>query len=226
MPAASSPRLLSIQVGAPTTHLRPGSSDPLDRPWRTGFFKAQVDGPLWLGRQNLFGDGQANRKVHGGPDKAVLAYAGAHYRLWRAELGMPELPHGAFAENFTVSDLDESSVCIGDVYAIGDARVQVSQPRQPCSNITRRWRIADFTQRVADTGRTGWYLRVMHEASIQAGQRIELLERPRPDWSVARATRAMVRRALDPAEAAALAALPELSVAWRTTLIRRLRSLA
>ena len=74
------PHLVSIQVGLPADHTTGA------RPWRTAFFKWPVEGPVWLGRTNLAGDGQANRKVHGGPDKAVLAYAGAHYPLWRAEL--------------------------------------------------------------------------------------------------------------------------------------------
>jgi MOSC domain-containing protein YiiM len=205
--------LLSIQVGLPTTHhAQPG------RPWRTGFYKWPVDGPVWLGRTNLAGDGQGNRKVHGGPDKAVLMYAGAHYPLWRAELNRPDLPHGAFAENFTVSELDEETVCLGDIFVLGEARVQVSQPRQPCSNITRRWGIDGLTQRVEATGRSGWYLRVLTEGLVEAGLELKLAERPNPDWSVARATLAMRQRASDPDEAAALAAVPALSVAWRDAL--------
>ena len=119
---------MSIQVGLPAVHGEPGADDPLDQPWRTGFFKAPVAGPVWLGRLNLVGDGQANRRVHGGPDKAVLAYAASHYPMWRTELNLPDLPYGAFAENFTVDGQDEAAVCLGDVYAIGTARVQVSQP--------------------------------------------------------------------------------------------------
>src|SRR6202011_3972690 len=128
-------RLVSIQVGLPAVHGQPGAADPLDQPWRTGFFKTPLAGPVWLGRLNLVGDGQANLRVHGGADKAVLGYAASHYPLWRTELNMPDLPYGAFAENFTITLLDESRVCLGDVYVIGQARVQVSQPRQPCVNI-------------------------------------------------------------------------------------------
>jgi MOSC domain-containing protein YiiM len=203
------PVLMSIQVGLPRTH-----ADG----WRTAFFKDVVAGGVWLGPTNLAGDGQGNRKVHGGRDKAVLAYAAAHYPLWRAELERPDLPFGAFAENFTISGLDEGNVCIGDVYAIGEARLQVSQPRQPCSNISRRWRIDGLTQCVEQTGRSGWYLRVLAEAFVEARMTVELLERPRPAWPVERATHAMQRRKSNPAEAAALAALPELSVDWRRTL--------
>jgi MOSC domain-containing protein YiiM len=198
-----------------------------DQRWRTGFFKSPVAGPVWLGRTNLFGDGQANRKVHGGPDKAVLAYAADHYELWRRELAMPELPFGAFAENLTILGLDEDSVCLGDVYAIGDARLEVTQPRAPCSNITRRWRLPGLTERVAETGRTGWYLRVLSEALLEAGQPVVLASRPNAGWSIRRCTAVMAERTSVPREAAALAALPALSDAWRLALTRRIpRSVA
>jgi MOSC domain-containing protein YiiM len=211
-------RLVSIQVGLPAVHGQPGADDPLDQPWRTGFFKTPVAGPVWLGRTNLVGDGQANLRVHGGADKAVLGYAASHYPLWRSELNLPDLPYGAFAENFTIAGQDEAHVCLGDVYAIGAVRVQVSQPRQPCSNITHRWKLPGLTERVAETGRHGWYLRVLEEGEVVAGEPVELLERPSPDWSIARATQAMRQRTTNRAEAAALIEVPSLSDAWRKTL--------
>lgn len=213
-------RLVSIQVGLPAVHGVADAVDPFDKPWRTGFFKAPVAGPVCLGRTNLVGDGQANRRVHGGADKAVLAYAASHYPLWRTELDLPDLPYGAFAENFTIAGQDEAHVCLGDVYAIGSARLEVSQPRQPCSNITHRWRVPGLTERVAATGRHGWYLRVLAEGEVVAGEPVVLLERPSPEWTIERATRAMQRRAVDRAEAAALVEVPALSAAWRKTLSR------
>ena len=211
--------LVSIQVGKPSLHGELDAIDPLDRPWRTAFWKSPVAGPVRLGRTNLDGDGQANLKVHGGPDKAVLSYAAHHYPAWRSELGMPDLPYGAFAENFTIAGLDEELVCVGDVFQVGDSvRVQVSQPRQPCSNISHRWRLPELTARVEETGRTGWYVRVLAEGAVEAGLPVELLERPAPAWSIARATRAMRSRRHRPDEAAALAALPFLSTAWQNTL--------
>src|SRR5579859_4039355 len=184
------PRVVSIQVGLPTVHGQPGADDPLDQPWRTGFFKAPVAGPVWLGRVNLAGDGQANLRIHGGPDKAVLGYAASHYPHWRTELELPDLPYGAFAENFTIAGLDESSVCLGDVYAIGAARVEVSQPRSPCVNISHRWQLPDLTRRVEETGRHGWYMRVLEEGEVVAGEALERLARPAPEWSITRVMRA------------------------------------
>jgi MOSC domain-containing protein YiiM len=218
MSASPYARITSIQVGLPTVHGEPGANDPLDQPWRTGFYKYPVDGPIWLGRTNLEGDGQANTKVHGGPDKAVLGYAANHYPAWRSELNLPDLPYGAFAENFTLALLDERNVCLGDIYAIGDARVEVSQPRQPCSNISHRWKIRDLTRRVEATGRHGWYMRVLTEGEVVAGAPVVLLERPSPEWTVARATSAMRGRSTDRAEADRLLEIPSLSSAWRDTL--------
>src|SRR5690348_818107 len=118
-------RLVSIQVGLPAIHGEPGATSARDRPWRTGYYKRPIDGPVWLGPTNLAGDGQANLKVHGGPDKAVLGYAASHYAAWRSELNLPDLPFGAFAENFTITELDEQQVCLGDIFEVGQARVEV-----------------------------------------------------------------------------------------------------
>lgn len=219
----ATPRLVSIQVGLPAVRGTPGAADRLDQPWRTGFYKRPVAGPVHLGSTNLVGDGQTNLNVHGGPDKAVLAYASSHYPLWRQELNVAELPYGAFAENFTVSFLNEGNVCLGDVYAVGAARVEVSQPRQPCGNITRRWKRPGLTQRVRATGRHGWYLRVLEEGDVEAGAPMRLVARPCPEWTIARAFAVMSHRRSRLDEAASLARVPALSEAWREQLRDRLR---
>ena len=148
-------RIIAVLVGMPRTYGTEGAADPLERPWTTALYKEPVAGPVRLGRENLSGDQPAQRSVHGGPEMAVLAYAAAHYPRWRDELGLPDLPYGAFGENLLVDGFDESSVCIGDVFAVGDARIQVSQPRGPCWKLERRWRIPDLIARVRDTGRGG-----------------------------------------------------------------------
>jgi MOSC domain-containing protein YiiM len=221
MTSAPVPRLISVQVGLPAVHGQVEAEDGRARPWRSGYWKSPVAGPVWLGRTNLAGDGQANRKVHGGPDKAVLAYAACHYPDWRRELEASDLPFGAFAENFTVTFQHEGNVCLGDVYTVGGARLEVSQPRQPCQNITRRWQRPGLMERVRETGRHGWYLRVLEEGSVEAGQPLELLERPCPDWTVARATSIMSQRAHDRHAAASLAEVPALADSWREMLGQR-----
>ena len=216
-PAAAT--LVSIQVGQPRW-LDAGEGAAGERPVLTAFVKEPVAGPVRVGSTGLDGDRQANERNHGGPEMALLAYAAAHYSRWREELGRPDLPPGGFAENLTIDGLDEGSVCIGDTYAIGDVRVQVSQPRQPCFKISRRWNLPDLTKRVEATGRSGWYLRVLAEGEIEAGAPVDLLDRPYPEWTIAR-TQAVRRRARqEPAAAAALAACPLLSPTWRQALTR------
>lgn len=217
----SKPRLLSIQVSLPRRVEADVAPDPGGNAWTTGFFKTPVAGHVWLAHENLAGDGQGDTKNHGGPDKAVLAYAATHYAAWRAELARPDLPYGAFAENFTIEGLDEERVCIGDLFEVGEALVQVSQPRQPCWKISARWHLPDLTARVEASGRTGWYLRVLREGNVAANDAVSLLERPHAEWTVARATRTMRRQ--EPGGTAELAALPELAAVWHQVLERRLR---
>lgn len=206
--------LKSIQVGTPKDYGRHNASDPHDLPWTTGFFKLPVSGPVFARTPNLDGDRQADLKHHGGVDKAVLAYSADHYPKWREELGMPEMPHGAFGENLTIGGLSEESVCIGDRYRIGDATFEVSQPRQPCWKLARRWRMHKLTGIVVANGRTGWYFRVLQEGLIEAGMSVSLIERPNPEWTAARANQTLHQRRNDLALTLELAAVPRLSNAW------------
>ena len=119
-------KLISIQIGKPQTIQPSGSAEWWDKEWTTAFIKTSISEPVWLGYEGLSGDGQADARVHGGVDRAVCVYPGEHYSHWRESLQLPQLPFGAFGENFTTTGLLESEVCIGDIYSIGDALVQVS----------------------------------------------------------------------------------------------------
>lgn len=210
--------LVSLQLGQPKTY---GSGSDA---WTSAIAKHPVCGPVWLHAENLAGDAQADRKNHGGVHKAVLAYAAAHYPLWARELGR-ELSRGGFGENFTVQGADETTVCIGDVWEVGGALLQVSQPREPCRNPPRYWHLDDLDQRMRDTGRTGWYFRVLQEGEVAAGQTIVLRERSCPAWTVARANDVLYRRVPDLAAArAALAACPHLSPRWRARFTTPVKS--
>jgi len=217
----TAPALVSIQVGQPTTYGREDAIDPHDRLWTSAFFKSSIPGPVLVSRASIVGDTQADRENHGGIDKAVLAYAASHYDLWRHELINVPWSHGGFGENLTIAGLTEENVCIGDVWSLGEAVFQVSQPRQPCWKLARRWRITELTATVVVNGRTGWYLRVLREGMIDAGQALTLVQRPQPDWSVARANEVMHHRKADRELARELSSLPELSPAWQTSLRKR-----
>ena len=213
-------RLLSIQVGLPRELGDPASSDPMDKPWVSGFFKETVSGPVAASRLNLEGDGQADLRVHGGLDKAINVYPEEHRHYWESELELT-MPPGAFGENFTVAGVAEGDVCIGDVFRIDGITVEISQPRQPCWKLARRWRIKELAVLVERSGRTGWYFRVKEEGTVAAPAGMELIERPHPEWTVALANEIMHRRKSDADSARRLANCPALSESWKTSLQRR-----
>lgn len=221
MKAALNATVISLQVGLPRTVGSNESHDPLDQAWTTGFFKDPTSRLVWLGQTNLEGDGQADLENHGGPDKAVNVYPIEHYPYWAQALPLLKLPLGAFGENFTTEGLVENELCIGDVFEVGESLVQVSQPRQPCWKLARRWRVKDLALRVQETGRTGWYFRVLREGHVQTGNRLVLLERHHPNWTVSTANEVMHHRVDDQQAARKLADCLHLSPRWREKLRRR-----
>ena len=213
--------LQSVQVGTPRRYGTAGAKDPMARPWETSFFRAPSAQRRWLYTTHLEGNEQADKENHGRPDQAVLLYAAAHYRAWRAELGRPDIGPGGFGENFTVDGLSESTTCIGDVYAVGEALIRVTGPRYPCSKIERRWGIAGLTARVAETGRTGWFCGVVREGLVEPGLPVTLVERPYPEWTVALVNDFGHFRNRDVETARALAACPLLNEWWQRLVVRR-----
>jgi len=175
----------------------------------------------WLYTTHLEGNVQADTRHHGQLTQAVLLYAATHYPLWQEELGRPEIGPGGFGENFTVSGLSEETACIGDIYALGEARIQVTGPRYPCWKIERRWQIEGLTARVAETGRTGWYCRVLQEGMIEPDMPITLIERPYPQWAIALVNDFGHSRNKDVEMAKALAACPLLVEMWQRLVVRR-----
>lgn len=215
-------KLLSLQLGRPSesvSHL----SDGKEADWVSSIWRTPVLNRVHLGRTDLEGNAQADLKNHGGPDKAVCCYSVEHYPGWRSLLNLTEEEFGcgAFGENFTVTDLTEDAVCLGDIYTLGTATVQVSQPRMPCWKVGRRWERPDLPGEMTKTGRTGFYLRVLTEGEVGAGETLTLRERPLPEWTVARLNTALY---LDKNNAEAdqyLSRLPLLAEAWRRTFRRR-----
>jgi MOSC domain-containing protein YiiM len=189
--------------------------------WTSAFVKAAVDGPVRVGPLGLAGDEHADTTNHGGPERAVLMYAEEHYAEWRDELSLDELPYGAFAENLTVHGLTEADVCIGDSLRVGGVVLQVACPRAPCWKIGKRWDVEDLTQRVSLTTRIGWLLRVLEEGEVQAGDPVEVVERPFPELTVARAYGVFSRREGGAAAAAELAGCQLLTPTWREALTKR-----
>lgn len=208
-------RIVSVRAGRVQRHDRPDWDKAHSRTWDTAYWKDEIAGPVKIGTLGLAGDKQADTRVHGGAEMAVLMYAASNYTFWRTLPGLEAMGPGGFGENLTVSGLDEATVCIGDVYEIGGARLQVSSPRGPCAAISRRWNAEWLLPRVRTERRTGWYLRVLDEGEVTAGDDVRLASRPHPGWTIDRllALRfVMPRSADDLAEAAALEAL---ATEWR-----------
>jgi MOSC domain-containing protein YiiM len=217
-------QLLSIQVGLPQAYTNAEATGSEPATWTTAFLKQPVTGPVRVSRTNIEGD-RAGAKTHGGADKVVCVYAWEHYAYWRRELNLPELVYGAFAENFTVQGQLEDQACIGDTMRAGEVELQLSQPRPPCWRLSRWWQRKEFAARMEETGLTGWYCRVIKEGHVEAGAKIELLERPHPEWTVSLANHLLYGNsgALD--QMWALAACEPLAESWRELLSARVRKL-
>lgn len=171
-------KLISINVGLPRNVTWQG------RMVTTGIFKEPVAGRVRLRRLNLDGDRQADLRVHGGEHKAVYAYPSEHYAWWQRELGREAFTYGWFGENFTLNGLLEDEVCIGDVFRVGSAQVQVSQPRSPCFKLDLRMGKDGFVARFGASLRVGFYLRVLEEGEVGAGDPITRLARDPDAMSV------------------------------------------
>lgn len=195
----------------------------MDKPWESGIFKDEYDEKIWLGKTGFAGDEVGDKKNHGGPEKAVFAYPIKHYKYWKEELEVESIDIGGMGENFAVLEMDEFTVCIGDTYKIGDAVIQVSQPRQPCWKPARRFGVIDLALRIQNSGRTGWYFRVLQEGDVISGIDLELIERPYPQWSIAACNEVMHMYKDDLRLADDLASCDLLATNWKRTLNKRLR---
>ena len=211
-------KIISISVGRPRLVVRNGE------PVSTGIFKEPIDGRVMMRTLNLDGDRQADLTVHGGPLKAVYVYPSEHYPFWKQELPEMELPWGMFGENFTTEGLLETETHIGDRFRIGSAEVMVTQPRMPCYKLGIRFGRNDMLRRFLMSERTGFYLSVLKEGEVGAGDEFELIEKNVSGVRVVDVTRLyssdkgnvdLTRRAI------ATESLPE---SWREYFQKRLKT--
>lgn len=213
-------RVVSVNVGLPRSVRWKG------RIVTTGIFKAPVQGRVLLRRLNLDGDGQADRSVHGGAEKAVYAYSLEHYRFWQEQLG-EELVFGAFGENLTVDGMPlEDELAVGDRVRIGGAELAVTQPRLPCYKLGLRFGREDMVTQFLASGRTGYYLAVAVEGDVGAGDAIEALARAPDRVPVAEITRVYASNRRDLEAVERLAALTALPSDWRSYFAKRLEQLS
>ena len=181
--------------------------------------KLPVTDAVAVGAMGLAGDEQADRTVHGGIDKAIHHYPADHYQWWRDQLGAVPLlgAAGAFGENISTKGLDEHNVFLGDRFRLGTALVEVTQARQPCWKLDHRFGTKGVMAGVVKTRRSGWYYRVLEPGTVRAGDELELVERPYPEWPLASLFGLLIGgEAKDrPADLRALRDVPALAETWK-----------
>ncbi|MFT0632854.1 MOSC domain-containing protein [Pseudomonas sihuiensis] len=210
----------SLQLDALLT----GRAQPFTRPGsRSGIAKVPRQEALAVTTLGLAGDEQGDLRVHGGVEKAIHHYPREHYAAWLAELGEHPLlmQPGAFGENFSTTGWTEDDVCLGDLIHAGSALLQVSQGRMPCWKLSDRFGVANLALRVQQSGRTGWYYRVLQEGVVGVGDRLQVVERIHADWPLSRLSAVLFDKRVEPELLRECLALP-LVPSWRRTLERRL----
>ena len=202
-------KLLSVNVSKPKIITYGGRSVT------TGIFKEPVAGRVMVKKLNLEGDGQADLTVHGGVDKAVYVYDLDSYSYWERELGRDDLTYGHFGENLTVEGLPDDRVQIGDIFRVGEALMEVSQPRVPCFKLELKMEMPGFSRQFLASGRLGFYFRVLEEGEICAGDTIERVK-PGPEQMSVRETAHLLYFDYDNLDRLQRALrIPALSESWR-----------
>ncbi len=192
----------------------------------SGIFKTPLQGPCFVDFNGLTADAQADLKHHGGKEKALHHYAYDHYAAWRDDIGAnPSLNDiGAFGENLSTTGVTEGDIAVGDTFAIGTAIIQVSQGRQPCWKLNARFEVPDMALRVQNTGRTGWYYRVLQAGYIEAGNELRLVDRLSPEWTIKRLWHALYVDRLNFDELQEIAGLTTLAENWRAYAAKRIET--
>ncbi|HDR6268694.1 MOSC domain-containing protein [Bacillus cereus] len=208
-------QLLSLSIGLPKEVTYGG------KVIHTGINKKQVKEPVYLSFVKFNGDGQADLVHHGGVDKAVCVYTGDHYPYWEKELNQ-DLVYGAFGENITVSGMREEDVCIGDTFELGEAIVQVTQPRQPCFKLAKKYNIPKLPLYFQETGYTGFYFRVLKEGWVSSVDTLKSLQSDPKGVSIAFANRIMHKEKQNIEGVKRILEVNALSSSWRKSFEKRI----
>lgn len=208
----TSAKVISVNVGRPRAFEHGG------KPAKSAIWKSPVAGRVAVRGVNLEGDDQSDREVHGGPDKAVYAYAIEDVRFWESELAR-SLELAAVGENLTTEGLDVTNAVVGTRWEIGSAELEISEPRAPCSKLSFKMEDPTFVRRFTKAGRPGAYLRIVREGELGAGDAIRVLSTPAHGMTVGDVFRIYSR---DRDEIKKLLDIPQLSESWRSWAERQL----
>ena len=210
-------RVYSVNVGMPQ------EISDAKRTVLSGIYKTPVGGRVMARRLNLDGDGQADLKGHGGEQRAVYAYPWVHYPQWARSLSRDGFPPGAFGENLTVDDATEDEVCIGDRFRAGATLLEVTQPRPPCFKLGMMMGDPSFPKRFLKSGLVGFYLRVIEEGEIGAGDIMELVAEGPERMSVRAISNLLHFEKDNLADAERASRIPALSPGWRESFAERVK---
>ena len=195
-----------------------------DKELETGICKQTVE-EAFLAKEGFRGDGVADLRYHGGPDRAVCVYPYEHYLLWEKEFSAP-LPSSTFGENLTVTNMLEKDVYIGDIFRLGEAVIQITQGRIPCSTITKRTNNPALLKRIVQTGFTGYLCRVLEEGIVRKNSNITLLESHPKQVSILEGNEIYFHKPKDVEGMKRMLAVDELAGEWKELLAERLNKLA
>jgi MOSC domain-containing protein YiiM len=204
------------------------TGQPRDVPWRgrtvrTGIFKTPRQGTVTIGRLNVDGDAQADTRVHGGPHKAVYAFAAENYAYWQKHYPALQMHWGFFGENLTTRGLDDFDVHVGDVLRVGHAELRVTQPRLPCSRLALRFDDAGIVAAFVEQRRVGFYCAVQQEGVVTAGDDIETLSRNDAGWCIPELAALLAGIDNDPERLRRASRDDSLPESWRERFVSRLR---
>ncbi len=203
-----------------------GTARPFNGAETSAIAKRPREGIVQILEEGFAPDEQADRRVHGGPEKAIHLYPLDHHAFWREQIGQHSAldEPGAFGSNLAVSELTESQVCIGDRFRLGSAVIEVNQPRQPCWKVDHRFGTKGMVATIVKSGRSGWYFRVLENGDVQAGDMLERIEQGDPDWTVERTFMALIAGRGSQEELQQLANLDRLNPSMRAKAASKLAS--
>lgn len=210
-------KVLSINLSKPI------EIDYQGRKLSTGIYKNPVNNSVAATKLGLEGDGQADRNNHGGADKAIYIYSIENYRYWEQTLSRSQLPYGQFGENLTVEGMADEQINIGDIFAIGTVRAQVTQPRVPCFKLGIKMEMTKFPKMFINSGRVGFYLRVLKEGVINPHDPVTVVEEDAAKLSIQEAMLALLKGPRRQAVIKKALGIDALSKAWRDDLEKRLK---
>ena len=171
-------QIISTNIAQPVTFIRKGEEVT------TGIYKKPTDVPIYLGKEDVRGDEVSDRRVHGGEFKACYLFSANQYPYWRDLYPNLDWTYGMLGENLTIEDLDEKQLFIGDIYKLGKALVQITQPREPCFKFAHKFGSEDVLQQFINHGHSGTYVRVIEEGEVKTGDNFELVESGRDSISI------------------------------------------